>query len=59
MSQGHLHGTVSFDLMTLTLKFDQLLKKNFNLGHYFLTRSDRAFIFQMYIPCEKTLHMVQ
>ena len=32
-----------FNLVTLTLKFDLLLK-NFNLGHYFLTRSDRAFI---------------
>ena len=37
------HGTVIFDLVTLTLKFDLLLK-NFNLGHNFLTTSDRAFI---------------
>ena len=41
------HGTVSFDLVTLTLKFDLLLK-NFNLDHNFLTRSDRAFILHVY-----------
>ena len=32
-----LVGTKIFDLVTLTLKFDLLLK-NFNLGHSFLTR---------------------
>ena len=42
-----------FDLVTLTLKFD-LLYKNFNLGHSFLTRRGRAFIFHMYIPYDKT-----
>ena len=40
--QNLSHGTIIFDLVTLTLKFDLLLK-NFNLGHNFLTRSDRAF----------------
>ena len=43
--------------MTLTLKFD-LLFKNFNLGHNFLTKSDGAFIFHMCIPCDKVFHMV-
>ena len=43
--------------MTLTLKFDLLLK-NFNLGHNFLTRSDRASILHMCIPCDKTFHFV-
>ena len=50
-------GTITFDPVTLTLKFDLLLK-NFNLGYYFLTRSDRAFILHMCIPCDKTFHMV-
>ena len=33
--------------------------KNFNLGHNFLTRSDKAFILHMCIPYDKTFHMVQ
>ena len=41
------HDTIIFDLVTLTLKFDLLLK-NFNLGHNFRTRSDRAFILHVY-----------
>ena len=40
--------------MTLTLKFDLLLK-NFNLGHNFLIRRDRAFILYMCIACDKDL----
>ena len=40
--------TKIFDLVTLTLTFDLLLK-NFNLGHSFLTRRGRAFILHMYI----------
>ena len=32
--------------------------KNFNLGHFFLTIKDRAFIFHMCIPYDKTFHMV-
>ena len=89
------YGIVVFDLVTLTLKFDLLLKKttktlflqifgheafikqkfddtvqlillpyggtistillkNFNLGHNFLARSDRAFILHMCISCETT-----
>ena len=46
---------VIFDLVTL--KFDLLLK-NFNLGHNFLTRRDKGFILHMCIPCDKTFHMV-
>ena len=34
------------------MKFNLLLK-NFNLGHNFLTRRDRAFILHMCIPCDK------
>ena len=34
------------------------LNKNFNSGHNFLTRTDRAFILQMCIPCDKTFHLV-
>ena len=49
------HGTVIFYFVTLTLK---LLLKNFNLGHNFLIRSDRAFILHMCIPCDKTFHLV-
>ena len=41
----------------VTRKFDLLLK-NFNLGHNFQTRSDRAFILHMCILCDKTFHMV-
>ena len=52
-----LHGTIIFDLVTLTLKFDLLLK-NFNLGHNFQTRRDRAFILYMCILCDKIFHMV-
>ena len=43
---SNLHYTIMFDLLTLTLKFDLLLK-NFNLGHNFLTKSDKAFILYM------------
>ena len=50
-------GTKMFDLVTLTLKFDLLLK-NFNLSHCFLTRRGRAFIFHLYIPCDKTFPWV-
>ena len=48
-------GTKIFDLVTLT--FDLLLK-NFNLGHSFLTRRGKAFILHMYIPCDKTFPWV-
>ena len=50
-------GTIDFDLVTLTLKFDLLLK-NFNLGRNCQTRSDRAFILHVCIPDDKTFHMV-
>ena len=52
-----LKGPLVFDLVTLTLKFDLLLK-NFNLGHSFLTRRVRLFILHMYIPCDKTFPWV-
>ena len=35
------------------------VNKNFNLGHNFFPRSDRAFILHMCIHCDKTFHMVQ
>ena len=41
-----------FDFVTLTLTFDLLLKK-LNLGHYFWSTRDRAFIFDMCISCGK------
>ena len=43
------HHTIIFYLVTLTLKFDLLLK-NFNLGHNLWTVRDRALIFHMCIP---------
>ena len=52
-----LHGTINLNLVTLTLKFDLLLK-NFNLGHNFATRRDMAFIMHMCITCDKTFPMV-
>ena len=33
-----------------------IIMKNFNLGHNFLTRRDRALILHMFIPCDKTFH---
>ena len=50
-------STKIFDLVTLTLKFDLLLK-NFNLGHNFLARRGRDFILHMYIPCDQTFPWV-
>ena len=46
-----------FDLVTLTYKFDLLLK-NFNLDHSFVTRRGRSFIFHICIPCSKTFNVV-
>ena len=46
-------GTKTFDPVTLTLTFDLLLKK-INLGIYFCTQRDRAFILLMDIHCGKT-----
>ena len=57
LRQDLSHGTIIFDLVTLTLKFDLLLK-SFNFGHNFQTRSDMAFILYMCIPGDKTFHMV-
>ena len=33
-------------------------EQNFNLGHNFLTRRDKAFVLHMCIPCDKKFHMV-
>ena len=49
--------TRNFDLVTLTLTFDLLLKK-LNLGHNFWTKSDWALILHIYIPCGKTSLMI-
>ena len=46
-----------FVLVTLTLKFDLLLK-SFNLGLSFLTRRGRVFIFHIRIPYDKTFYSV-
>ena len=46
------HRYQNFDLVTLTLKFDLLLK-NFNIGNDFLKRRGRAFIFHICISCSK------
>ena len=46
-------GTKNFDLVTLTLTFDVLLKK-LNLGYDFWTKRNKAFILQVCIPCGKT-----
>ena len=46
-----------FYLVTLILNFD-LLIKNFNLGHNFLKRRGRVFIFHICISYDKTFHHV-
>ena len=52
-------GTIIFDLMTLTLKFDLLLK-NFNISHNCDTirGTCRDFIFHKCIPYDKAFHVV-
>ena len=57
ISYNKTFGTMIFDLVTLTWKFDLLLK-NFNLDHNFQTRSDKTFILHTCIPCDKTFHLV-
>jgi hypothetical protein len=42
---------IIFDL--LTLKF-HLLFRNFKIGHISLILSDKAFIFHMFVTCDKT-----
>ena len=56
----HWHKTFDYvpkfyDLMTLTLRFDLLLK---NLGDSFLMGRVRVFMFHMCIPCDKNFHAV-
>ena len=41
-------GTNIFDLVKLAVKFD-LLSKNFDLGHSFLTRRGRDFIYTLLV----------
>jgi hypothetical protein len=41
----------------LTLKFDPLFK-NFNIGYIFWMASDRAFIFHMCVPYDKTFLLI-
>ena len=55
--QDLLRHSIIFDLVTLNLKFD-LLFKNFSLGHNLWTLRDKAFIFHMCIPCDKTFHTI-
>ena len=45
--------TINFELVTLTVTFDLLLK-NFNIGHNFFIVRDRAFIFSMCVPYDQT-----
>ena len=44
---------MNFELVTLTVTFDLLLKK-INIGHNFFIVRDRALIFGMCIPYDKT-----
>ena len=44
---------MNFELVTLTMTFDLLLK-NFDIGHSFFIERDKAFIFGMCIPYDKT-----
>jgi hypothetical protein len=46
-------GTNRFNLVTLTLVFD-LIIKNFNLGYNISMVSTRALIFHMSVHCDKT-----
>ena len=55
--QNLSHHTMIYDLVTLTLNFD-LLFKNFNPGHNLWTVRDKAFIFDMCIPCDKSFYII-
>ena len=46
------HDTITFDLVIFSLTFDLLFK------NFFQTRRDRAFIFHICIPCDKTFHII-
>ena len=56
--QGLSDGTINFELVTLTVIFDLLLK-NFNIGHNLFLVRDRAFIFGMGIPYDKAFLIIQ
>ena len=51
-------GTLSFDLLSLNSKVN-LLFKNFNLGHNFWIREDRAFIFHCVFHETRPFHGYQ
>ena len=53
MTRPSHNGTIKFEIVTLTVTFD-LLFKNFNIGHNFFIVRDRAFIFGVCIPYDKT-----
>ena len=55
--QDLLCCTIIFDPVTLTLEFDLLLK-NFNHGHSFLTGRVRTFILHICVHCDKTFYVV-
>ena len=48
---------VNFELVTFTVTFDLLLK-NFNIDHNFFILKDRALIFGMCDPYDKTFPTV-
>ena len=48
---------INFELVTLTVTFD-LLMKNFNIGHNFFIVRDMAFVFGMYVPYDKAFSML-
>ena len=54
----HFLGTNVIALALASTSVSVCVNKNFNLGHNFQTRSDKAFILHMCIPCDKTFHMV-
>ena len=56
--QGLSNGTINFELVTLTVTFDLLLK-NFNICHKFFILWDKAFIFGSCVPYDEAFPMVQ
>jgi hypothetical protein len=57
LRQDLFMGTKIFDLVTLTLMFDSLIKK-FNLGYIFQMVCTRMSIFDMSVPCDKIFSWV-
>ena len=57
--QGCIERSMAYSVCNAFLSvFLFVCKKNFNMNHNFWIVSDRAFIYHMYIPCEKTFSMV-